>query len=561
MAMVKWLLSGHNPQETFGIPYPITVNYSVEFAAHRQFEHVMRSLVGNTDELDPALRPLMAVQGRLYININCFAHAVGPVLPFDPTSFGAPRGLVTTDRKPRLTTRVLLPFRLGRMYLKTAQIYREAIPRYRKTLDEIYWQLRTYDPERLTEQNLALLNRLFAASLTEDAATFLNAYNIVAFMNTAISQAVGQRAPGLLNLLVGRGTSTAQLATRMWDLGQVAEQCGPKVREMLGRGITDLQAYGDTPEAAPLLQAVEGFMRTYGHRAFRYASEFEATRLADQPELVLLTVAGLLEGDEPPAVRAEAARQAGERALRAMNPAKRLFWKYLLKWGSVWVERREENRDTLELQNATYGLGARLLSGHYFPDQPPDHLWLYTFDEFLAFGQSHGQERVGLEEVERRRAELERHRRQPSPPELIWYDPETQEWWPVQEQEAREEGMGEPVPGSKVRLEGIGASAGSGPVEGHAVVTNSVEEAVERILDLSGPVVLVTHVTDPVWSSLFSRLTAVVTEMGGAISHAAVVARENGIPAVVGVQEATRWIRDGQQVRVDGTMGTVETVE
>jgi phosphohistidine swiveling domain-containing protein len=70
--------------------------------------------------------------------------------------------------------------------------------------------------------------------------------------------------------------------------------------------------------------------------------------------------------------------------------------------------------------------------------------------------------------------------------------------------------------------------------------------------------VLVTHVTDPVWSSLFRRLTAVVTEMGGAISHAAIVARENGIPAVVGVPDATRWIRDGEWVRVDGAAGTVE---
>jgi pyruvate,water dikinase len=74
-------------------------------------------------------------------------------------------------------------------------------------------------------------------------------------------------------------------------------------------------------------------------------------------------------------------------------------------------------------------------------------------------------------------------------------------------------------------------------------------------------VVLVTHVTDPVWSSIFRRLTAVVTEMGGVMSHAATVARENGIPAVVGVSDATRWIRDGQRVRVDGATGLVEVLD
>jgi phosphoenolpyruvate-protein kinase (PTS system EI component) len=49
--------------------------------------------------------------------------------------------------------------------------------------------------------------------------------------------------------------------------------------------------------------------------------------------------------------------------------------------------------------------------------------------------------------------------------------------------------------------------------------------------------------------------------MGGAVSHAAIVARENGIPAVVGVPEATRWIHNGQWVRVDGATGTVEVIE
>lgn len=93
------------------------------------------------------------------------------------------------------------------------------------------------------------------------------------------------------------------------------------------------------------------------------------------------------------------------------------------------------------------------------------------------------------------------------------------------------------------------------------MVTDSAQEAAERLLQSTGPVVLVTHVTDPVWSSLFRRLTAVVTEMGGAISHAAVIARETGIPAVVGVRGALGVIRDGQWVRVDGAAGMVEVLE
>ncbi|RMF35055.1 MAG: phosphoenolpyruvate carboxykinase, partial [Chloroflexi bacterium] len=111
------------------------------------------------------------------------------------------------------------------------------------------------------------------------------------------------------------------------------------------------------------------------------------------------------------------------------------------------------------------------------------------------------------------------------------------------------------------RLEGIAASAGSGPAEGIAVVTNDPLDAGRRLLEMDEPVVLVTRLTDPAWSGLFRRLSAVVTELGGVISHAAIVARENGLPAVVGIPEVTRRIRDGQRLRVDGATGIVEILE
>jgi pyruvate,water dikinase len=69
--------------------------------------------------------------------------------------------------------------------------------------------------------------------------------------------------------------------------------------------------------------------------------------------------------------------------------------------------------------------------------------------------------------------------------------------------------------------------------------------------------VLITTTTTPAWTPLFPSLAALVTETGGVLSHAAVVAREYGLPAVVGVRDATRIIPDGTRVRVDGIEGTV----
>jgi pyruvate,water dikinase len=73
--------------------------------------------------------------------------------------------------------------------------------------------------------------------------------------------------------------------------------------------------------------------------------------------------------------------------------------------------------------------------------------------------------------------------------------------------------------------------------------------------------VLVLEYADPGWTPLFPRAAAVVMEVGGVMCHAAVVARELGLPAVFGVREATSRLRDGQLVEVDGDAGTVRWEE
>ncbi len=67
--------------------------------------------------------------------------------------------------------------------------------------------------------------------------------------------------------------------------------------------------------------------------------------------------------------------------------------------------------------------------------------------------------------------------------------------------------------------------------------------------------------TDPSWTPLFVSVKGLVTEVGGLMTHGAVIAREYGLPAVIGVEHATRLIKDGQRIRVNGTEGYVEIVE
>ena len=76
--------------------------------------------------------------------------------------------------------------------------------------------------------------------------------------------------------------------------------------------------------------------------------------------------------------------------------------------------------------------------------------------------------------------------------------------------------------------------------------------------DLEPGDILVTASTDPSWSPLFVAVAGLVTEVGGLMTHGAVIAREYGLPAVVGLEGATRLIQDGQRIRLDGTRGCIE---
>jgi pyruvate,water dikinase len=117
---------------------------------------------------------------------------------------------------------------------------------------------------------------------------------------------------------------------------------------------------------------------------------------------------------------------------------------------------------------------------------------------------------------------------------------------------------GEVIPGAYRRddvpagaLVGLAVSAGT--VEGRARVILDMAEA-----DLDAGDILVTAYTDPSWTPLFVAIAGLVTEVGGLMTHGAVIAREYGLPAVVGVEHATRLIRDRQRIRVHGTDGYVE---
>ncbi|WP_437917422.1 rifamycin-inactivating phosphotransferase [Sorangium sp. So ce302] len=164
-----------------------------------------------------------------------------------------------------------------------------------------------------------------------------------------------------------------------------------------------------------------------------------------------------------------------------------------------------------------------------------EDIYYLTFDELREVVRTH---RLDDRIVGQRRAEHELHKKL-SPPLVITSD-------------------GEIVAGAHRRADLpagalVGLAVSSGVVEGRARVLLDMADA-----ELEAGDILVTTFTDPSWTPLFVSIKGLVTEVGGLMTHGAVIAREYGLPAVVGVDNATRRIRDGQRIRVHGTDGYVE---
>jgi pyruvate, water dikinase len=159
--------------------------------------------------------------------------------------------------------------------------------------------------------------------------------------------------------------------------------------------------------------------------------------------------------------------------------------------------------------------------------------------------------------VETRKAQLQRMAKWTPPPALgitpeVVTDPMTIMLWGVTTERVQE--WANQTAGGVVLT---GAPASPGVIEGIARVISSAEE----IADVQEGEILVCGSTSPAWAPIFPRLGATVTDVGGVMSHAAIVCREYRLPAVVGTGRATAMIRTGQRVRVDGTAGVVTVME
>ena len=364
--------------------------------------------------------------------------------------------------------------------------------------------------------------------------------------------AAGGGDPGaIVGLCSGLGNvESSKPALRLYELAAVARKYA-SVRKVVEAGDPNavLAALADPPDKGWQAFADEWdeFIFRYG---FRVQGEADPTvpDWSEDPTFVVSQVRSMMAltpADSPAAhiKKAAASRVKLEKAVRAsLQPAVRPAYDAALAEAQRFTAMRELTKavwvlSTRRLRPPLLAVADGLVAGGHL--KRPDDMLYCTYQEVAEMVKGHPvSEATAIARRKRQRAQAAEY----TLPDA-WI------------------GTIAPTKRAKVvettALTGMGVSAGE--ATGRARIILNTEAAFSR--DIEPGDVLVAPFTDTPWTPLFIPAAAVVVETGGMLSHAATVAREFGIPCVVLVHDATRIIREGDLVRVDGAAGTVTVVE
>lgn len=374
-----------------------------------------------------------------------------------------------------------------------------------------------------------------------------------------------EQASDAYRLLQGLDNRNRAADRALWQLSRRV-LASPFARQCLQLVPTDqvITTLAASTEGHDFLTELYIFLQSYGQRSNKIF-ELDAPTWLDDPTPVIHTLQEYItQPVRDPA--AELAAQVTERERRLAETRQTLQrfpqpvidqFESLLKVAQTGVFVGEEHNYWID-QCMTYAVRHVLLAfgrrfAHASVLEAVDDIFYLTFEEILATA-------ADLPRLDRRylvagrRAELAYFRTIAPPPALGTAAPELPPDDPISRADLRFWGAPPPSENKPALLHGNGAS--SGVVRGRAMVVHTLAEASKmQIGD-----VLVVQTTQPAWTPLFAIAAAVVTDTGGILCHAAAVAREYGIPAVVGVGVATSVLRDGQIVEVNGSTGVVHVV-
>lgn len=433
--------------------------------------------------------------------------------------------------------------------VKMTLTIRSAADRIERQTRELERELHAIDPATLSNQELVEhLNRVlafgaesFAVHLQTSGVALLGFDSVTKMVRPILGDETEGRAPALFSGM--RGVESARIGLDLWDLVLVARSTGLDTA-ILG---------GDFDPSSPELPdgwraSWRAFLARHGHRGL---NEMEASarcwRVDPTPVVKMLaSYLRLSEEHSPPATlkRQETERRRLTRDLASrMNPVKRRIFRKVLSDGQGWVALREQTKSSI--------VRAARIPDHFLPEiqvrlrtagtiENDGDIFFLAKDEIESALRGSGSLEDYRDAVRRRRRELERNRYVALP----------------------ERFFGRPAPIEPDLPQHDGAVLRGTPVS-PGIVTGRARVIEDPATD--GPLepgeILVAPVTDAGWTPLFALASGLVVNLGSALSHGSTVAREYGLPAVVNVSNATKVIRTGELVTVNGSAGTVAIID
>jgi rifampicin phosphotransferase len=360
---------------------------------------------------------------------------------------------------------------------------------------------------------------------------------------------------GAMRLVQGHGNKSFEAGEQLWQVSRVAAGT-PIVAERLAAfdpAATEgfLAGLRGAPDAAPFVEAFDSYLEEYGWRG---GGGFSGRTWHEDPSVPLSILRSYLQNSryDP---NAEQRRLAEERdafvqeTITALDEQGRerlrdvidaaLEVHVLSEDHNFYIDQRLWNMP----RRLVMAAGRRLVSAGALV-KPDDVFFLRT----VELRDSLRGQTDGLAGTAARRKEEFAYWKTVTPPRYVGKVPAAK----ARSMERASEASASREPVDELR--GLGASAGV--VTGVARIVMSLNES-DRVRPGD---VLVTPVTQPAWTPLFGVVAAVVTEVGGRLGHTAIAAREYAIPAVVAVPNATRLLRDGQLLQVDGAAGIVRVI-
>ncbi len=345
------------------------------------------------------------------------------------------------------------------------------------------------------------------------------------------------------------GNVTMETNKRIWDLARIAK-ASPVVSSAL-RKSSGAQLHAQlesSAEGRDFLAALDRFLAEYGHREIRMDILYPTWGEDATP--VLGFVRGYLEVGESQSPYRQQERLVKQREELAETVRMRVQRDWvgrfiiapIFQWVLKHTQAHTRERDTMHFEltrlfppfrRLLLELGRRWSARGII--EKADDIFFLTLDEMAQIAET---PRKMQDEVEKRRAEFEASKARTAPGII---------------RDGQEVLAESAAPAESVEGQYRGIAGSPGKVTGIARVIRGPEEFGK----LQNGDILIAPLTNPVWTPLFAIAGGIVTEVGGILSHGAIVAREYGIPAVMSVRDATRVFVEGQRVTVDGNKGRV----